>query len=130
MVNGSGIVRTTFAAPVQILLNPDFQYSVGVVVSNALFVTDSMGRKIVKAGTPLIGNLDARITPFTVVAAGTEATVKGVLLHDIDVSTGNANGTLLIFGFVNPKKMDVATKALVTTGVKTALDGKVTFIEE
>lgn len=125
MLNRDGIKRQSFGAPVQILLNPDLQFSVGVVVSNATAVTEN-GRKIVKAGTPLAGSLEARNTAFTVAADATN--VQGILLHDVDVTEGNGNGTLLIFGFVNPDRIDATTKALLTTEVKAAIP-QVKFIK-
>ena len=125
MLNRSGIKTQAFGAPVQILLNPDLQFSVGVVVSNAKAVTEG-GRKVVKAGTPLAGNLDARNTAFTVATDATN--VQGILLHDVDVTEGNGNGTLLIFGFVNQDKIDAATKAMLTTEIKAAIP-QVKFIK-
>lgn len=125
MFNQSGITKTSGAAPVQILANTDLQFSMGVVVAQGSATTDSNGRKIIKAGTPLTGSLDARTTAFT--AAG-ESDAVGVLLHDVDVSKGAANGTLLLFGFVNTNRLDTATKALITENVKKALTGKVTFV--
>lgn len=125
MLNRSGIKKQSFGAPVQILLNPDLQFSVGVVVSNATAVEEG-GRKVVKAGTPLVGSLDARNTAFTVAADATN--VQGILLHDVDVTEGNGNGTLLIFGFVNPDKIDATTKALLTDEVKKAIP-QVRFIK-
>ena len=83
------------------------------------------GRKIVKAGTPMAGSLEARGTAFTKASEG----VVGVLLHDVDVTAGAENGTLLIFGFVDLNKVDTATAALITSGVKTALKGGVTFLK-
>lgn len=125
MFNKSGFTKTTGAAPVQILANVELQHSMGVVVAQGTTKEDSEGRKIIKAGTPLTGNLDARTTAFTQ-ATGEDAV--GVLLHDVDVTKGNANGTLLIFGFVNTNRLDGATKALITAEVKSALKGGVTFI--
>lgn len=126
---GGGIKKTTGAGPNQILLFMEPKVSLGIVVSNATTVTVD-GRKVVKAGTPLVGDLDARTTAFTVAKAdGTDAaSVKGVLLHDVDVTDGNANGSILVHGFVNTNRLDTATKAMITAGVKTALDAKVTFI--
>lgn len=126
MLNNSGIRKQTFAGPNQILANVQQQVSVGVVVSNAIAVTEG-SRKLVKAGTPLTGNLDARNTAFTV-TDGATGTVEGVLLHDVDVTNGNANGTLLIFGFVNTNRLDTTTKSKINASVKTKLDAKVTFI--
>ena len=48
----------------------------------------------------------------------------GVLLHDVDVTAGDDNGTLLIFGFVNINRLDTAT-ANTLLAVQSALDGKV-----
>lgn len=124
MFNQSGITKNSGAAPTQILANVELQFSMGVVVAQAGAV-EVNGRKIIKAGTPLTGNLDTRTTAFT--AAGEDNAV-GVLLHDVDVTKGNANGTLLMFGFVNTNRIDTATRALITEGVKSALNGKVTFI--
>ena len=52
-----------------------------------------------------------------------------MLLHDADVTDGNANATLLIFGSVDLNKLDETTEALITANVKTKLAGKVTFIK-
>lgn len=125
MFNQSGINKTVGAAPVQILANVELQHSMGVVVAQGETVANANGKKIVKAGTPMAGSLDARTTAFTQ-ATGEDAV--GVLLHDVDVTNGNANGTLLIFGFVNTNRLDANTKALITDEVKTALKGGVTFI--
>lgn len=114
----------------QILFNTDPQVSVGVLVSNSGISAGTDGRKIVKAGTPLAGSLEARGTAFTK-AATTEgvSNAVGILLHDVDVTAGAENGTLLIFGFVDLNKVDATTAALVTSEVKTALKGGVTFLK-
>lgn len=125
MFNQGGITKNSGAAPTQILANTELQFSMGVVVAQGNAQADASGRKIIKAGTPLAGNVDARTTAFTV--AG-ESDATGVLLHDVDVTKGAANGTLLMFGFVNTNRIDSTTKGLITEGVKTALKGKVTFI--
>ena len=121
MVRETNFKKTSYGAPVQILLNPDLQFGVGVVVDNATSVKDDAGRKIVKAGTPLVGDLTARNTAFTVATSENAASVVGVLLHDVEVTSGKANGTLLIFGFVNINRLDSATKAMITDDVKKAI---------
>jgi len=125
MLRQPGITSTTGAAPKQILFNVQNQLSLGVVISDVGAVTLADGTKVIKAGTPLTGNLDARTTAFT--AAGV-ADATGVVLHDVNVTAGAANGTLLIFGFVNLNRLETDTKALIVAGVKTALNAKVTFI--
>lgn len=111
----------------QILFCTDPQVSVGIVVDDAAFVTEN-DRKIVKAGTPLNGDLTARNTAF-VKAVDTTKPATGILLHDVDVTDGNNNGTLLIFGFVNLERLDTTTAALITATRKTELAGKVTFLK-
>lgn len=124
------IKSQTYVNVNQILFNTDPQVSVGVLVSNSGISAGDDGKKIVKAGTPLTGSLEARGTAFT--KASTTSGVSnavGILLHDVDVTAGSENGTLLIFGFVDLNKVDTTTAALVTSEVKTALKGGVTFLK-
>lgn len=123
MLNQTGVRKETYGNTNQILFAVEHQVSIGVVVSKALGVAEGT-KKVVKAGTPLTGNLDARTTAFTAATAGssTEASnAVGVLLHDVDVTTGDANGTLLLFGFVNTNRIDAITKAKLTDTVKEAM---------
>lgn len=120
----------------QILFCTDPQVSVGVVVDSTAGTEDeATGRTIVKAGTPLNGDLTARNTAFVKAAddstgsAGDAKPAIGVLLHDVDVTDGDANGALLIFGFVNLERIDTTTAALITATRKTELAGKVTFLK-
>lgn len=130
MFNNTGIKKETAVAVNQILAFVEPQVSVGVVVANTGISADSDGKKIIKAGTPLYGDITARTTAF-VKETTTEgvSNAVGVALHDVDVTAGNNNATLLIFGFVNLDRLDTATAALITSAVKTALNGKVTFIK-
>ena len=127
MLNQTGIKKTTYGGPVQILFNVQNQVSVSIRVDDAYSVTRD-GRKIVPAGTPLSGDLTARTTAF-VKAVDTTHPATGILLHDVDVTEGDANGTLLIWGFVDLNKVDSATANLITATRKTELAGKVTFLK-
>lgn len=123
MLNQTGVRKETYGNTNQILFAVEHQVSMGVVVSKTLGVAEGT-KKVVKAGTPITGNLDARTTAFTAATAGssTEASnAVGVLLHDVDVTTGDANGTLLLFGFVNTNRIDATTKAKLTDIVKAAM---------
>lgn len=128
MLNQTGIHKVSGAAPVQILYNVQHQMSVSIKIGKnfAGAVTEN-GRKIVKAGTPLTGDLTNRAVAFT--AAG-DNNAKGVLLHDVDVTEQDANATLLIWGFVNLNRVDATPKALLTTAVQTSLAGKVYFLSD
>lgn len=119
MFNKTGIKKTTGAAPVQILFDVQNQVSVSIVVDDGYSVTRD-GRKIVPAGTPLSGDLTARETAF-VKAADTSNPATGVLLHDVDVTDGDTNGTLLIWGFVDLNKVDSTTAALITATRKSEM---------
>ena len=113
MFNKTGIKKTTGAAPVQILFDVQNQVSVSIVVDDGYSVTRD-GRKIVPAGTPLSGSLTARNTAFVKAVDNTKP-ATGVLLHDVDVTDGDTNGTLLIWGFVDLNKIDATTAALLTS---------------
>lgn len=125
MFNNTGIKKTTGAAPVQILFNVEHQMSVGIVVDSMYSVIRD-GRKIVPAGTPLSGDLTARATKF--VKASDDKAATGVLLHDVDVTDGDNNGTLLIWGFVDLTKIDSITAALITTTRKAEMP-HITFLK-
>lgn len=137
MFNHSGIKKESAGAPAQILFNVQNQVSVPVIVDKdiASVVTEN-GRKILKAGTPLAGDLTNRATAFTAAADGSGEPVVGakpavgILLHDVDVTDSNGNGSLLIWGFVNLNRMTAATAALVTATRKAELDGKVYFLKD
>ena len=94
--------------------------AVGVVVSDSGVSAGDDGRKIVKAGTPLAGDLTARTTAFT---QGTDANAVAVLVHDVDVTNGSANGTALVFGFVDKNKLDTKVQTLWTSTLITRLSG-------
>jgi hypothetical protein len=56
----------------------------------------------------------------------TRSNAIGLLLHDVDVTGGDVNTQVLVFGFVNAGKLDYTPDAYL----KEALDGKITFITE
>lgn len=133
MLNKSGITTTTAVAPTQILADVSLQMSVGCIVAASLQATaNDGGRKIVKAGTPIkidLSNLQTpAAAPTTNPAAASGATtsdMNAVLLHDVDVTNGNANGTALLFGFVNLNRIDTTTAAKLKAGTF----GGITFIK-
>lgn len=132
MFNNTGVTQTKYNDTTQILIDPSNYFAMGIVVDDTCGTVDSTtGRKIAKAGTPVTGNLDARTTAFTpaVTSGDTAATSNavGILLHDVDVTQGDNNGAILLFGFVNTNRIDATTKAKITNEVKKAL-GKITFV--
>lgn len=127
MLNRSGISKSTLTAPKQILANVELQSSVGCIVPQSLGVAVG-AQKIAKAGTPIKIDLMNLQTP-AVKADGTTP-LNAVLLHDVDVTAGSANGTALIFGFVNVNRVesDVAT-AITTAIAATAASKQITFMK-
>lgn len=111
MLNRSGVTKSTYVATKQILANVDLQSSVGCIVPQSLGVTVG-AKKIAKAGTPI--KVDLLNLSAAVVKADGTTPMNAVLLHDVDVTSGNANGTALIFGFVNVNRVDTDVATAIT----------------
>ena len=99
-----------------VLLNPDNAFEIGVQVGNTGVSANADGRKIIKAGTPVGGTVSAlkvRNTVLTVTnSSSTGANAQGVLRHDVDVTDGNANATLIVRGEIDSSKCPtIATEA-------------------
>ena len=102
---------TKYGADKNILIAPELAHTVGCIVGNTGVEANSEGRKIVKAGTPVGGTVDVLIERQTVLTtcntAENGANAQGLLLHDVDVTEGNANATLIVAGVVDTAKLDV-----------------------
>lgn len=107
-----------------ILVADSLAFSLGAVIGNTSVTAGPDGRKIIKAGTPVAGNILKRNTAFT---KGSDADAVAILLHDVDVTEGNANGTILVSGYVDYDKLDTDVQALVTNALIAKLP-KITFI--
>lgn len=128
MLNRSGITKTTYGSTNQILANVELQASVGCIVPTSLGVEEG-GRTIAKAGTPIVVDLSNLQTD--VVLGDATHPMNAVLLHDVDVTGAKANGTALIFGFVNVNRIDATTQGKITTA-KTAegISPLITFVNQ
>lgn len=112
MLNKSGITKNSYMNVRQILFDVDKQTSVGCVVPQSLGVAVGTS-KIAKAGTPI--KVDLNNLQADVVKANGSTAMNAVLLHDVDVTAGKANGTALIFGFVNVNRCDPDVQSLIAT---------------
>jgi hypothetical protein len=110
MLNKSGIIKAEYATPKQILADPSLQFSVGCLVPANIGNT--------KAGTPIYVDL-SNINVACKKVDNTTFFANAVLLHDVDVSNGQTNGTALIFGFVDLNKVDTTTQTLLKTALST-----------
>ena len=130
MLNRPGIRKESAVTPNDILFNAQDHVSVGITLAkNFVGAVTENGRKIVKAGTPLNGDLKARGTAF-VAAADTSNPAVGVLHFDVDVTDSAANGTLVIWGFVNMNRLDSTTAGLITSEREKELAGRVWFLKD
>lgn len=129
MLNQTGIKKTTGSAPVQILFDALNKVAVSIMVDKTTASVTVNGRKLVKAGTPLACDLTNR-TVACKAPDGTTTHAAGILLHDVDITDDHANGTLLIWGFVNLNRVDTATQALINEDAKTHLAGSVYFLKD
>ncbi|WP_040537016.1 hypothetical protein [Schleiferilactobacillus shenzhenensis] len=116
----------TYASSNQILGFVMPHAALSILVNDAGVTADPQtGKKIIPAGTPVGGPDTFYENEQTVLSVVSDATAKGVLQHDVDVTSGQGNGSLLIFGFVNENRL--ADGVTIPDAVKTALNGKVTF---
>lgn len=111
MLNQTGITRVAGTTRKTILIAPELAFSLSCMVENTGVSAGEDGRKVVKAGTPVSGNLQERDTAFKV--AGEEDTPVGIILHDVDVTKGTANSQVVIFGFVDISKLEESVATTV-----------------
>lgn len=117
--SNGGVQKESLGNEPQIMVNSAPHFAVGVVVSQEAGTLDQKtGRKIVKAGTPLYGDLDDRETPFTKTGEGSPV---GILQHTCDVTVADGNGDLVLIGVVNLDRVDETVQPLITDVVKQAL---------
>lgn len=116
MLNRSGIKRESAVSPTQILGNVDLQFAISIIVDDSAGTTVG-SKKIVKAGTPLKVDPANLQTPATKIASHDnidEANV--ILIHDVDVTDGDANGSGLVMGIVNYNRLESDVQALLKPG--------------
>jgi hypothetical protein len=112
--SNTGVKTTQYGNVTQILANVELQASVGGVVPAASGVNVN-GKKIVKAGTPFVIDLQNRQN--LALAGDASNAFNAILLHDVDVTAGNNNGTFLIFGFVDLTKVESDVQTLIETAL-------------
>lgn len=119
MLNQSKVTITSGSTRKIILVDTANFQSISVVVGNAGIAADANGKKILKAGMPLKGNLEARNTAFAITALDTD--VVGIAMHDVDVTSGDANGAILLTGMVDVSKLESDVQTALTATIKVAL---------
>lgn len=90
-----------------------FYYTLPCQVTNTGLTADSNGKKIIKAGTPVGGDINALLNRNTAVLIATnDATngdkTQGVVIHDVDVTAGQTTATVAFAGVIDMAKMDAS----------------------
>lgn len=104
MLNQTGVETRSFGAPEKtILVDPLNSTAVSVIVANTGVNADSEGKKIIKAGQPVYGSLQARNTPFivpqtvsptaTATVSGTGVTAAAVVAATFSTAVSATSGT-------------------------------------
>lgn len=122
------IKSAEFGNDKQILIAPEVAVEIGCIVTNTGVSADSEGKKILKAGTPVGGTTDVLMNRQTVLTKQTGANAQGILLHDVDVTAGEENATLVIEGVIDYEKVDEDVQALYTSTVLEAMP-KITIMK-
>ena len=125
MLNQSGITKVSATTEKQILFAPEMAVGVSCKVANTGVEAGTDGKKMVLAGTPLYGSLTARDTAFTISDDTVGATPVGIILHDVDVTSGTKNAQVVIFGFVDVSKLETA----VATALAAATPSGITLLK-
>lgn len=93
-------------------------YTLPCLISNTGVSTNNEGRKIIPAGTPVGGTTNVLLNRQTVLSttnsSGAGANTQGILIHDLDVTNGNASGTVAFMGIIDVAK----TNVVIDTAVK------------
>lgn len=123
----SNLVKTTsYGTEKTILIAPELAFTIPVQVTNTGITADADGKKIIKAGTPIGGSTNVLENRNTVLVVANGSTAQGVILHDVDVTAGQENATMVVAGYVDLNKIAVANQPVADA--KEALT-KITFMK-
>lgn len=121
MLNQTGVTKVSGTTRKTILVDEMNSTALSIVVGNTGVEPGADGKKIIKAGTPVTGSLTERNTAFTVAKDSDGNNAVGVILHDVDVTNGEANSQVVIFGFIDISKLDSDVVALLTEAAKKSM---------
>lgn len=134
-MNNGKIITSSYEMKRDILTFTHPKAALGVVVVGTGVTADADGKLRIFAGEALQGPENELWTDRQTVLQVCKGAptggnqVYGVTQHDIvfDAVTDEMNANCIIFGFVDPQKMDPAVQA-IPDDVRDALEGKVWFI--
>lgn len=117
MAVANSITTKEFGNDKQILIAPELAFTIGALVGNSGVDANSEGRKIIKAGTPVGGSTSVLTNRQTVLTVG--GTAQGVVLHDVDVTAGDTNATIVLEGTIDLLKLDSTTATALSSAAGT-----------
>ena len=124
---GNMVKKEEYGVEKHILIaNNSYMVTLPAIIKQGEGTPDSNGRTIAKAGSPLFGNIEKRDVGFKV--RDLEGKPSCVLLHDVDTTDGDANGTIVIAGCVDWLKLDDDAKSLYSNVNKSDLP-RIIFVE-
>lgn len=99
------VIQNEYTSAKQILMFPDHYVAVPqkFTKNDAAVTTTADGKKIVKAGTIYPSN---------------DASARGVVLYDVDVTNGDANGALIVHGFIKVKALPAVPTSAAIAALK------------
>lgn len=116
MLNQTGITKETAVTPTQILGSTSPYHAISIIVDDTAGTVIG-SKKIVKAGTPLVVDPSNLQTAATKIASNSNiGDANVILLHDVDVTNGDANGSGLVIGIVNYNRLESDVQALFKPG--------------
>lgn len=117
MAVANSITTKEFGNDKQILIAPELAFTIGALVGNSGVDANSEGRKIIKAGTPVGSSTSVLTNRQTVLTVG--GTAQGVVLHDVDVTAGDTNATVVLEGTIDLLKLDSTTATALSSAAGT-----------
>lgn len=117
MAVANSITTKEFGNDKQILIAPELAFTIGALVGNSGVNADSEGKKIIKAGTPVGSSTSVLTNRQTVLTVG--GTAQGVVLHDVDVTAGDTNATIVLEGTIDLLKLDSTTATALSSAAGT-----------
>lgn len=117
MLNQTGITEKSGTTRKTILVDEFNSTAFSIVIGDEGISAGSDGKKIIKAGTPIAGDLKVRNTAWK----KETTTPKGILLHDVDVTAGEANAQVVVFGFIDVSKVEDDVQSMLNSTVEAAL---------
>ncbi len=123
------IVNETYNAPEKHILiaNDSYMVTLPAIIKATGVSAGTDGKKIVKAGTPIYGDIEKRDTGFTI-SGSQGANPVAVVMHDVDVTAGDENGTIVLAGVVDLLKLETSVQTALTSSIKAALP-RIIFVE-